>query len=189
MEGVKLFFFVVFYGALIVLLIRLIVVACKAQSSMNKAKKQDKANGIKRFSVIAHVEGLGVVENTQCSVALDPSNLVISCIGKEYTLPLRRIVYVDFIADTNKIRYLQSSMARGIAGAALFGVSGAVIGSTPKSKVKHEAIGYAVIGYRDAKGEDKVIILKDQTPNSFICRKLVSALTSCVHTRIEKVNL
>ncbi len=113
MEGVKLFFFVVFYGALIVLLIRLIVVACKAQSSM----------------------------------------------------------------------------ARGIAGAALFGVSGAVIGSTPKSKVKHEAIGYAVIGYRDAKGEDKVIILKDQTPNSFICRKLVSALTSCVHTRIEKVNL
>jgi len=169
--------------------IYMVWVTGKAWKERKKQRKQDKANGIKRFSAIAHVEGLGVVENTQCSVVLDPSNLVISCIGKEYTLPLKRIAYVDFIADTNKIRYLQSSMARGIAGAALFGVSGAVIGSTPKSKVENEAIGYAVIGYRDVGGKEEVIILKDQSPNSFICSQLVKALTPCVRTQIEKVNL
>lgn len=189
MEGIKLILFLLFYGVIIFLLIRLIISACKAQKNINKTRKQDKANGIKRFFAIAHVEGLGVVENAHCSAALSPSKLVISCTGKEYTLPLERITYVDFIVDANKIRYLQSNMARGIAGAALFGVSGAVIGSVPKSKVEHEAIGYAVIGYRDAGGKEKVIILKDQSPNSYICSKLVRALNTCIQTTVEKVEL
>lgn len=189
MEGIKLILFLLFYGVIIFLLIRLIISACKEQSNINKIRKQDKANGIKRFFAIAHVEGLGVVENAQCSVVLSPSNLVINCTGKEYTLPLGRITYVDFIVDANKIRYLQSSMAKGIAGAALFGVSGSVIGSTPKSKVEHEAISYAVIGYRDARGKEKVIILRDQSPNSYICSKLVRALNACIHTTVEKVEL
>lgn len=189
MEKMKLILLLLFYGAIIFLLIKFIIYACKEQGKINKIRKQDKANGIKKFFAIAHVEGLGVVENAHCSVILSPSNLVISCTGKEYTLPLRRITYVDFNVDANKIRYLQSNMARGIAGAALFGVSGAVIGSAPKSKVEHEAIGYAVIGYWDAEGKEKVIILKDQSPNSYICSKLVKALNSCIHTTVEKVEL
>lgn len=189
MEEAKLILQLLFYGVMIFLLIRFIIFACKEQRKINKIRKQDKANGIKKFFAIAHVEGLGVVENAHCSVILSPSNLVISCTGKEYSLPLGRITYVDFIVDANKIRYLQNNMARGIAGAALFGVSGAVIGSAPKSKVEHEAIGYAVIGYRDAQGKEKVVILKDQSPNSYICSKLVKALNSCIHTTVEKVEL
>lgn len=189
MNGIKLVVFVIFYGIVIILLIRLLAAACKAQSRINKERKQDKANGIKRFFAIEHVEGLGGVEKSQCSVALDPSSLIITCTGKEYTLPLKRIEYVDYIVDVNEIRYLKSSLAKGIAGAALFGAGGAVIGSAPKTKIKKEETGYAVICYRDSRGKEKIIVLKDKSPDYHICIDLVKALESCTRTQIEKVEL
>ena len=154
-----------------------------------KQQKLDKANGIKRFPSLAHVDGLEAAEKSPCSVILNDSSLMISGAGKEYTLPLKRITYVDYIADADKTRYLESSAAKGIMGAALFGVSGAVVGAAPKTKTAHEETGYAVIGYRDAGGREKRIILKDQTVNSYRCSKLVRALNICIHTKVEKVNL
>lgn len=145
--------------------------------------------GSKDFFALEHVEGLGVVEGSSCQVVLNPSILTITCTGKEYTLPIKRITYVDFMVDADKIRYLQSSAVKGIVGAALFGVSGAVIGTMPKTKVAYEAIGYAVIAYRNTKGEEKLIILRDQSANSYICNKLVKALDVCIHTTVEKVEL
>lgn len=161
----------------------------KKGKAEKKQRKQDKENGIKRFPALEHVEGLDVAKKSPCTVILSPSNMVISCTGKEYTLPLRRIMYAEFIVDVDKIRYLQSSMAKGAVGAAIFGVSGAVIGAAPKTKVAYEKVGYAVVGYRDAKGSERIIILKDQTVNSYVCRWLVDELESCTHTTIEKVEL
>jgi len=189
MDGFKMLFLLIFYGALIFLLIKLLIIACKAQSSMSKAKKRDKAQGIRRFAAIEHVEGLGVVEKSQCSVALDPSKLTVTCTGKEYTLPLQRIEYVDYIVDVNEIQYLKSSIARGAAGAALFGVSGAVIGSAPKTKVRKKRYGHAIICYRDARGQERVIVLKDSIPDDHECFDLIKSLRSCVHMQIEKVEL
>lgn len=164
-------------------------VTSKAQKAGKKQRQQDKANGIKRFFAIEHVEGLGVAEKSQCSAAVSPSSLTITCTGKEYTLPLKRIEYVDYIVDVNEIRYLKSSMAKGIAGAALFGVSGAVIGSAPKTKIKKEETGHAVIGYQDAGGKEKMIILKDKTPDYHICIDLVRTLRPYINTQVEKVEL
>ena len=161
----------------------------KKGKAARKQRKQDKENGIKRFPALEHVEGLGVVEKSLCTVLLSSSNMVISCTGKEYTLPLRRIMYADFIVDVDKIRYLQSSAAKGAVGAAIFGVSGAVIGAAPKTKVAYEKMGYAVVGYRDAKGNERIIILKDQTANSYVCSWLIGELKNCTHTTIEKVEL
>lgn len=155
----------------------------------NRQKKQDKADGIKRFSAVEHVDGLDIVEKTPCSVVIGPSNLIISCTGKEYTLPLRKITYVDYLADVEKIRYLQSSVAKGIVGGVLFGVSGAVIGTAPKTKLVNETTGYAVIGYRDASGKEKIIILRNQPTRPYTCSLLVNELKSCIRTTIEKVEL
>ncbi|MBD5461511.1 MAG: hypothetical protein HDR24_00400 [Lachnospiraceae bacterium] len=154
-----------------------------------RQQKQDKTAGIKRFSNLEHVEGLDVAEKSPCTVLLGPSALTISCTGKEYTLPLRRVIYIDFFTDAETIRYLQSSMAKGIVGGALFGTSGAVIGAAPKTKVVREATGHAVIGYVDASGKEKMIILRDQRANSYMCEYMVGELKSCTHTTVEKVKL
>ena len=161
----------------------------KNSKAEKKQRKLDNANGIKRFPYLAHVEGLEAAEKSPCSVILNASSLMISCAGKEYTLPLKRITYVDYIVDIDKIRYLENSTAKGIMGAALFGVSGAVIGTAPKTKVAHEEIGYAVIEYRDAREREKRIILRDQTVNSYRCGWMVNELKSCIHTTVEKVEL
>ena len=181
-------FFSFFIGA-VAACIYTIVTGGKKRKAIKKQQQQDKANGIKRFSSLEHAEGLDVAEKSTCSVMISPSSLVISCTGKEYTLPLKRITYVDFFTDTDKIRYLESSTAKGIMGAALFGVSGAVVGAAPKTKVAHEKTGYAVIEYRDAGGREKRIILRDQAANSYMCSLLISTLNSCIHATVEKVEL
>lgn len=189
MEGTKLILFLLFYGVIIFLLIKFIIFACKEQSKINKIRKQDKANGIKRFSAVEHVSGLNAVENTACQIVINPTDLKITCGGKEYSLPLSRITYVDFKSDIKEIKYLKSSVVKGAAGAAMFGVSGAVIGSAPKVKTDHQIKGYAVIIYKDARGNEQTIVLCDMSTNSYICSKLVRALNTCIHTTIEKVEL
>ena len=189
MEGTKLILFLLFYGIIIFLLIKFIIYACKEQSKINKIRKQDKANGIRRFFSVKHVSGLNAVENIACQVVITPTDLKITCGGKEYSLPLSRITYVDFKSDINEIKYLQSSAVKGVAGAAMFGISGAVIGSAPKTKTDRQVRGYAVILYKDTRGKEQTIVLCDMSPNSFICSKLVIALSARIHTTVEKVNL
>lgn len=188
MDGTKLFI-LLFYGALIVFLFILIIKACQAQSKISKKRRQDKRNGIKRFSGLVHVNGLKAVENAECDVAIDPSNMIISCEGKQYSLPLSRISYVDFKFDVNESKYLKSSFVKGVAGAAMFGVSGAVIGSAPKTKTDRQTKGYAIILYKGVRGDKSTIILRDMSPNTYICSKLVLALNACIKTEIEKVEL
>lgn len=177
---------------LIIMCIYTIIASGKMSVEKKKAdsrqRKLDKADGVTRFSAVEHVEGLGLVEKASCAVVLSPPNLVISCTGKEYTLPLKRITYVDYLTDVEKIRYLQSSMAKGIAGGALFGVSGAVIGSAPKTKVVNETTGYAVIGYRDEAGKEKTIILRSPA-KPHVCYWMVCELKSRIQTTVEKVTL
>ena len=56
---------------LLVLLIILIVRACQEINKSSKRRKQDKKNGIKRFSDLAHVNGLNAVEGAACEVVVD----------------------------------------------------------------------------------------------------------------------
>lgn len=62
-----------------------------------KQMKQDMAKGIYRLDAILHVSGLSAPEKCKCGVVLTPEKLMITCAGKEYTLPLKRITYVDKI--------------------------------------------------------------------------------------------
>lgn len=189
MEGTKLILYLLFYGVIIFILIKLIIYGCKAQIQINKGRKQDKADGIKRFFCIEHVSGLNAVENTACSIVITPTDLKMTCSGKEYSLPLSRITYVDFKTDVKEIQKLKSSLAKGVAGAAMFGVSGAVIGSVPKTKTVNQVKGYAIIIYKNTHGNEQTIVLCDMSPNSYICSKLVRVLYSHIQTKVEKVEL
>lgn len=189
MEGIALILSLIFCGAIIILSIKMTIKTSKIRSQVKKRRKQDKANGIKRFWAIAHVRGLNAVEGAVCEVAINPTNLIINCEGKVYSLPLSRITYVDSKSDINEVKYLKSSLVKGVAGAALFGVSGAVIGSAPKIKTDRQTKEYAIILYKDTRGEENTIILCDMSPNSYICSGLVRALKARIKIQIEKVEL
>lgn len=74
------------------------------------------------------------------------------------------------------------------AGAALFGVSGVVIGSAPRARTKKKVEDYAVIGYESAEGEEEVSILKDWEGH-VDCLPLVTTLGRYIKPQIQEVEL
>ena len=104
-------------------------------------------------------------------------------------MPIQRILYAECLTDVENIQYLKSSVAKGMIGAALFGVGGAVIGSAPKTKVRKQITSHAIIGYRDSSGKERVIILKDAAPNRMDASNLVFELNARVPKQIEKITL
>lgn len=176
-------------GAFLVFSIYMAVTLSKGKKAARKQWEEDQKNGIERFSALTHVAGLAAVENSSCTAAVSPSSIVIACAGKEYTLPLRRIEYVDYKEDIDETIYQKSSFVKGVAGAAMFGVSGAVIGSAPKTKTKREKKGYAIIGYLAANGKEEIIVLRDEIANFNVCGKIVNTLKARTRTTIKKVQL
>ena len=59
---------------------------------------------------------------------------------------------------------MTSSTAKGVAGAAVFGVNGAIIGSAPSTRTRLQTQDRAVIVYRSARREESVIVLRDVPP-------------------------
>ena len=146
-------------------------------------------NGITRYHSLMHVGGLNVPENLSCDVILSPMELKIACGGNEFSLQIGKIRNVDYQLDIDEKQYLKSSMAKGIIGAATFGVAGAVIGSAPKTKTKREVKCYAIIAYESSTGEYRNFILRDEYPNSGQCARLVDALRPRINSQVNKVEL
>ncbi len=154
-----------------------------------KYRKEDKAKGIVRYTPLIHVSGLEAVEGSECTAMVTPSDLVLVCMGKEYTLPLNRISYVTCNENIQEERYVTSSTAKGVAGAAVFGVNGAIIGSAPSTRTRLQTQDRAVIVYRSARRKESVIVLRDVPPNRVRCSALIDTLRSRIQIRTEKVQL
>lgn len=165
------------------------IFASKAKKAARQQLQKDKAEGISRYDNIIHMGGLDAPENCKCTVVLNPDSLVIECGGSEFSLNTAKVRNVDFQLDIDEKQYLKSSMAGGIAGAALFGVSGAVIGAAPKTKTKRDVKCYAIISYEETKGGFRTFILRDEIANLSRCAKLVDALKPMVNIRVNKVEL
>lgn len=178
-----------FLVALVVSSMRMVVMTSKAKKLARQQRGLDKANGITRFNNMIHVGGLEAPENCKCTATLSEGGLTIACGGNEFLLRLDKIRNVDFQLDIDEKQYLKSSMAKGIAGAAMFGISGAVIGSAPKTKTKREVKCYAIIAYERTDGQFKTFILKDEIANLSRCSKLVETLKPMIQVQTNKVEL
>ncbi len=175
--------------AFIIFAFRMVIVSSKIQKSRKKQKAQDKQEGISRYDSIIHVGGLNAPENCKASATLSPNAVTVSCGGNEFVLDVPRIKNVEFQFDVDEKQYLKSSFAKGVVGAAAFGVAGAVIGSAPKTKTKREVKCYAIISYESAQGEYKTFLLKDGFPNTEVCAKLVDALRPKINQQVNRVTL
>lgn len=147
-------------------------------------KKEDK----KTFSAV-HITGLDVPENCVCKVTLDEDDVMIESCGTEYVLKMKNIRNIEFQMGIDEKQHLKSSLVKGVIGAATFGVSGAVIGSRPKEKIKREVTGYAIITYENTNSERMTIVLKDEIPNHFQCAKLYDQLKPKIQSQTDRVEL
>lgn len=134
----------------------------------------------KEYKRLKIVQGLGVPQNTSCTVVVEPDAAVFLTGGAQYRLALAKIEAVEIQQDIEQQVYSKGSLAGGLLGGALFGVAGAVIGSAPKKKTAKTTTWGVAIAYESGAGAVDYLILSDITPNdtnsTLLCRKLKNLL-------------
>ena len=117
-------------------------------------KKKDKPDAVGN-----HVSGLDLPEGQLVSVTLTDDQVIIKAPAakKEYNITLDRVTGISQYDDVEIQSHMKSSLAKGIAGAAVFGLAGAVIGSQPKEQKKRVIHMFLVIDYVDG----QIIITSD----------------------------
>lgn len=143
------------------------------------------------FPFIEHINGLNVPEGALCEVGITPDKLVIKNANNQYSINLDKIRYVDFKMDIDKTVFNKNgSLIKGIAGGAVFGVAGAIVGSQGKQVVQREVKGYAIVGYKSSDDEIKYIVLGDRLINSQTCSRIVNRLKPfIVEDNIKQIEL
>lgn len=183
----------VFLFLILCFLIRFIVKASKtAKEQRKKIMQENKEQGIvKRYPPLIHVTGLDIPENVQVSVFLKKDRITIAGAGKEYNLNFDKIVSLENHVTMDIKEYYRSSTLKGVTGAALFGLPGAVIGSAPtKREVKTDVKSFAVISFTAQSGKIATIILSDVLPNTRYASDLVARLKPLTPDKnLETVNL
>lgn len=183
----------IFLFLILCFLIRFLVKASKtAKEQRKKIMQENKEQGIvKRYPPLIHVTGLDIPENVQVSVFLKKDRITIAGAGREYNLNFDKIVSLENHVTVDIKEYYHSSTLKGVTGAALFGLPGAVIGSAPtKREVKTDVKSFAVISFTAQSGEIATIILSDVLPNTRYASDLVVRLKPLTPDKnLETVNL
>ena len=105
-------------------------------------------------------EGLPTKNDGYFKVLLCNNQIMILDIEHEFILNFKQIREIEAYEYKNIEKELQTSTAKAIAGAALFGTAGAIIGSQPKKKItKDESISYLIIKYINSQGVNSEIKL------------------------------
>lgn len=141
-------------------------------------KKKDK---VKTFDM-KHVVGLDLPQDVICSVIVDENQLTIISTAKQFNIKMEKVRGIDFDMNVDIETYMQSSMMKGLIGAATFGVAGAVIGSAPKGKEKRMVTAVATLSYTSQE-ETKYIVFQSITPNDSQVAMFTDALRPFIKNR------
>lgn len=107
-----------------------------------------------------HVAGLNLPPEVKCRVRCWPDRLTFSAMNQEFTIDNRKIRGVTRTTHKQLRQQYVSSAGGAIAGAALFGPLGAVIGGGPRQKTVRDYTRYLIFAY-GGNGEDtKYIVLR-----------------------------
>ncbi len=147
-----------------------------------------KKKGIE-YSSIIHVKGLNVPENSRCKILLEQTDLTVLCAGNEFSLNYDQIKNIDCRREMDEKIFQKSSLSKTIAGAAAFGVTGAITGAVPKTKSKREITSYAIISFVNSHGEYQNMVFRDEFPNTAKCTGVVDKLRAKVKTQVNRVQL
>lgn len=111
-----------------------------------------------------HIGGLDIPEGAPCTITVDKvsNTLTINADAASIELDISRIQHLTTETDIDVEKYQDSSLMSGVVGAALFGTSGAVIGSRPKQKTKETRTHGIKIYYLLQNGEGISVLFKDK---------------------------
>lgn len=99
-----------------------------------------------------HAYGLPMPEGMKCSARYGESELVVESKGNLFSISASKISSVSLKTDIDIQNQYVSSAGGAIAGAALFGVAGALIGGRTKKKSTTTIKRFLVITYNSEQG-------------------------------------
>lgn len=112
------------------------------------------------FSLLSYFEqeGLPIVTQSVLGIILCKDKIMIVDELHDFVINKEQIKEIKYFAEKEVEKELKTSTAKGLAGAAVLGTAGAVIGSQPKQKtVSNVTISDLYIKYVNSKGQDDVI--------------------------------
>lgn len=152
----------IFFISLIVILIIYCIVS---QSKRNKAQKEQKLReiemGIQVSGLFEHFYGLPLSDGVQLKCYWCNDRVAFVANGSTFNLPFENLIDVCVKSDVEIQKEYVTSTKKAIAGAALFGAVGAVIGSKPKVKEVRTSTSYLIFTYKSKEGNQvKYVALK-----------------------------
>lgn len=171
-EMLPLFILIGFLTLFVIFCIKMILATSKAQRNYKQQQSALKAQGMSISTAFHHVNGLPIAENLLCNVLSYPDRIEFKSGTSSINLAREKITDMCIKTDVEIQNQAVSSVGGAIAGGALFGPLGAIIGGRAKTKKVKTTTQYLIITYTGEQGELKYIGF-DITNNPPSATKLV----------------
>lgn len=144
------------YFIVIAILISIVIFCVKMTIVTSKTRKEAKQQMEKRkqesgatfVTSLKHSIGLPVPEGTFCKLFLCPDKIEIECNGNKFNLDKSKITGVTMKTDVEIHKQYVSSIGGAVAGAAIFGTLGAMIGGRSKEKKSKIVNTFLIFTYK-----------------------------------------
>ena len=143
------------FSFVLLFLIALIIIS--AIKGRKKVKEEQKRTGLSIQALFQHINGLPIAENMMCLISSYPDRIEFKSGTTEIKLSRNKITDMCIQTDTKIQRQIVSSIGDALAGAAMFGTLGAIIGGRAKTKKIKTQTNYLIITYLGENEELKYI--------------------------------
>lgn len=135
--------------SLIVLTVLILVLCFAYQYDKKHKKNNNKSNESSDYlhTNLLNVYGLGLPPNTMCKIVSHDNNYEFIASNNSFKLDKSKVTDVSIKAETDIQNQYVSSVGGAIAGAALFGPLGAIIGGRAKKKQTTHTSTYLIFTY------------------------------------------
>lgn len=118
-----------------------------AQKAELKAKKQEIREQADRRFAAEHMAGLPLAESAVCTVSFEDSGISVQSSGNTFNLSYDKVTAMNVKTSVEIQKAYVSSIGGTVAGAALFGPLGAIVGGRAKEKKSKTVENFAIFTY------------------------------------------
>lgn len=146
MEIVTLLLTIIIFSFLVFYCLKKVSILIKSKKK-HKPKNEIKPNHRIVTGAYNHVYGLSIPENAPCKLFIHDDKIVIESSGVKFNLYKDKILDVCIKTETEIQKQYVSSVGGAIAGGALFGPLGAIVGGRAKEKKSKTKTKYLIYTY------------------------------------------
>ena len=184
--SVELLPFILSLGVLVfivLLAILMIILGSKGRKKRKIQLQTLKDKGMTYSLTASHTSGLPIPENTQCTINSYPDRYEITANGSQFNLSKAKVNDVSLNTDVEIQKRYVSSAGGAVAGAAVFGPLGAMIGGRVKEKKDRIVHTYLIFTYTK---DNAIDYIGFDTTGNYNAIKFVTEFNSANSVR-EKV--